>query len=389
MCRTGTGAAVEPATEPLAGRPGRFAAGGNTIARTAVGIAVAALVCFFQAGCITADASTSSRLQKLVTGGYLTASSKNAAFYVETGPRTNDVILINLETKALKKLSSHETRLGYPFLSPDGERLLLVRQDSHTGQSELLSCDITNLSCRRLFATKFSIVDPIEISADKIVYVSSDPGARYDYADNDLWLYETGKEPRPITDVQFHVLTRLSVTSSHIYFSALGPHPGKEVIPKFKPLENASSSIYRLPFDSRTDVVTVPDTQLSPLFVAARSISNSPSVAFDETFAAFLRTDGYRKGGFRFDLVVQNLTTSASRLFESSGIGFSRPVVVGRTVVVNDLLDDRYVIKRLLPDTTSLKTEIEVTDDEIARLPATEIKIENESRCSRESCASP
>jgi hypothetical protein len=272
----------------------------------------------------------------------------------------------------------------YPFLSPDGERLLLARQDSHAGESELLSCGITNLVCRRLFTTKLSIVDPVEINADKIVYISSAfnaiPGVRSRYSDNDFWLYEAGKEPRPITDVQFHVLTRLSVTSSHIYFSALGPHPGKEVIPKYKPLEDASSSIYRLAFDSHTDVVTIPPTQLSPLFVADRSESNSPSVAFDETFAAFLRADVYRKGGFRFDLVVQSLTTSASLLFESAGIGFSRPVVVGRTVVVNDLLDDRYIIKRLLPGKTSLQTEIEITDDEIARLPATEITVENESR---------
>ncbi|GAB1715470.1 MAG: hypothetical protein NTAFB05_05120 [Nitrobacter sp.] len=310
----------------------------------------------------------------------MTASSTNAAFYVETSSRTDDVILIDFKSKALKKLSSHGRRLGYPSLSLDGERLLLVRQDPHTGESELLSCEITNLICRRLFATKLSIVDPVGIGADRIVYVSSDPGARFDYADNDLWLFETGKEPRPITDLQFHVLTRLSVTSSHIYFSALGPHPGKEAIPKYKPLEDASSSIYRLPFDSHTGVVTVPATQLSPLFVAERSKSNSPSIAFDETFAAFLRTDRYRKGGFRFDLVVQSLTTSASILFKSAGIGFSRPVVVGSTVVANDLLDDRYIIKRLLPGKTSLQTEIEVTDDEIARLPATEIIIENESR---------
>lgn len=369
-------------------RPVLFDRGNRTSLRLA-----AALVCFFQAGCITADASTSSRLQKLVTGGYLTASSKNAAFFVVASPRSNDVIVLDFESKTFRKLSSNGTRLVYPFLSLDGERLLLVRQDSHTGQSELLSCGTMNLLCRRLFATKLSIVEPVEISADKIAYVSSSfktiPGVRSRYVDHDLWLYEAGKELHQITDFRLYALTRPSITSSHIYFSALGPHPGKEVIPKFKPLEVASSSIYRLPFNSHTGEVTVPTTQMSPLFVAARSLSDSPSVALDETFAAFLRTDRYRKGGFRFDLVVQSLTTSSSRLFESSGIGFSRPVVVGRTVVVNDLLDDRYVIKRLLPDAASLQTEIEVTDDEIIRLPATEIKIENESRCSRESCASP
>ncbi|GAB1715471.1 MAG: hypothetical protein NTAFB05_05130 [Nitrobacter sp.] len=100
----------------------------------------------------------------------------------------------------------------------------------------------------------------------------------------------------------------------------------------------------------------------------------------DESFAAFLRADRTRVGGYRYDLIVQNLKTGASRPYESKGFGFSRPVVVGHTVVVNDLLDDRYVIKSLLPEIASLKTEVEVTDDEIARLPVTEITVENESR---------
>lgn len=339
------------------------------------------IVFSYRVACEAAE-SRANRDYKLTTGAYFSASEEKTAFHLFTGPRSSDAVIVDRKSKTIKRLTSRGTRLLYPFLSIDGQRLLLVRQHADTGQSELLSCVVDSYVCRELFNSADSIADPVELDKDRVVYISSPLSEfkqrRSRYVRHDIWLFN-GERSRRIADLQFYELRTLCFTSSSVYFSAMGPRSGKEIIPESIALQPASSDIYSLPFDRSTGSIAIPDKRLSPLFMA-KGISTSVSVVTDESFAAFLRADRTRVGGYRYDLIVQNLKTGASRPYESKGFGFSRPVVVGHTVVVNDLLDDRYVIKSLLPEIASLKTEVEVTDDEIARLPVTEITVENESR---------
>ncbi len=291
-------------------------------------------------------------------------------------------MVVDLESGGRTKVRSKGGKLLSPFLSMDGERILLVRLDNETGEYSLLSCTTMDFACRRLMTTKSSINSPTEISADRILYVSSPlkfvAGVRSHYLQHDLWMLEKDNPPRQLTDLQFYQMNWLSVTSSSIYFSAMGPRRDRQIIPKFAPSASADSDIFKLPFDAARGSVELPQGVLKPQFLASgRSIA--ASVAPAESMAAFLRTEN-RVGGYRYDLVVMDLKTQASKLIESTGLGFSRPTVIGQAVMAREIFDDRYVIGRLLSNDASIKPLAEVTDAFIASIEPTEIRLVTEAR---------
>jgi hypothetical protein len=325
--------------------------------------------------------SSTSRRDRLTLGFYFTATLHRAAFPINASESGVDLIVVDLDSGARKRVSSKGAKLVSPFLTLDDRRLLVVRFRNDTGEYELLSCDVKNFACRRLLVSKDSIGSPTEIGDNKIVYVSSPyrsggSNVRSRHVRNDFWILEPGKQPRQLTDLQFFELNSLSLTRSSIYFSAMGPRRDKPIIPKFAPLASNDSDIFKLPFDAVRGAIEVPAGTLAPLFLSGGR-STWASVAHDESMAAFLRTQN-RVGGYRYDLVVTDLNTQASKLLESTGLGFSRPIVIDRTVIVREIFDDRYVIERLSPHESSTKALAEIPDASISSFESIEIKVETE-----------
>jgi hypothetical protein len=325
----------------------------------------------------------SVRRDRQILGFFFTASSRQAAFPVAaSGGGGVELIVVDLETGTPKRLTSRGAKLLSPSFSSDGERLLVVRLRNDTAEYELLSCATVEYVCRRWLSTKDSINSPTEVSADKIVYVSSPrkqiAGVRSQYLQHDLWMLEKDRPPRQLTDVQFGEMNWLSATSSSIYFSAIGPRRGKEIIPKFAPLASVDSDIFKLSFAVGEARIELPKDQLTPLFLA-RGRSTAASIARDQSVAAFLRTES-RRGGYRYDLVVVDLKTQRENLIESTGLGFSRPAVVDQTIVAREIFDDRYVISRLRLGDSFAEPIAELTDASIAVAGLTEIRIETEGR---------
>jgi hypothetical protein len=325
--------------------------------------------------------ATAARRDRLTLGFFFTASSRQAAFPVSANGGGVDVIVVDLATGAPMRLTSKGAKLLSPSFSSDGDRLLVVRLREDTAEYELLSCATLDFVCGRLMTTKDSINTPTEIAAGKIVYVSSPlkriAGVRSSYLQHDLWILEIGKSPFQLTDVQFGEMNWLSVTSNGIYFSAAGPRRGKEVIPKFTPLASVDSDIFKLPFDEKQKQsrIEFPKSTLTPLFLS-RGRSTAASIARDESMAALLRTQN-RKGGYRYDLVVVDMKTQGETTIESTGLGFSRPVIVDEAVIAREVFDDRYVIGRIRPGDASMKPLAEVTDPSMASMESIEIRITN------------
>jgi hypothetical protein len=64
---------------------------------------------------------------------------------------------------------------------------------------------------------------------------------------------------------------------------------------------------------------------------------------------------------------------------EPAGLGFSRPVFVDKEIMVNELFDDRYIIKKILSDGASIRSVTEITDGSIIHTLPTEIVVEQEA----------
>jgi hypothetical protein len=326
-----------------------------------------------------ATAETSgSRYERFATGFFFTASARQAAFPVPAEKGRVDVVIVDLRSGDRKRLSSADSNLLTPFLSEDGERLLLVRLN-RTGTYELLSCTTTTFVCRVETSGDSSINSPIVVGTNNILYISSPirtvPGARSRYPLHDMWILDGGGPPRQVTQLQFFEMNWLSVAGGSVYFSAMGPRPDKQVIPKFEPVAMNTSDIFKLSFDALHGTVQVPDRQLAPLFNWGGR-STAASVAQNESIAAFLSTRN-QVGGYRYDLVVADLRNGGIRTIESTGRGFSRPVLIDGVVLVKEIFDDRYVIGRLAWNDFKIVPLVEVNDSAISATEITEIKIEN------------
>lgn len=322
-----------------------------------------------------ARAESAERRDRLILGYFFTSNSKQAAFPVEGVAGGIDIMIVDLETGNLRKLRSQSGRLLSPFLSRDGQRILLVRVRNDTQEYELLSCTTTDFVCARLLASKGSINSPIEVSGNKILYIASPrrivSGARSQFFQHDLWDVEKGKAPRQLTDLQFFEMNWLSATSIGVYFSAMGSRVNRKIIPKYAPIASTYSDIFKLPFDEAR-AIQLPKA-LPPLFLE-KGRSTASQVAPDESLAALLRTQ-FRRGGFRYDLVVIDLTTQKSSLIESTGLGFSRPAVVDQKVIAREIFEDRYAIREVAAGEVQTRTIVEIADNSIAAAEPTEIRV--------------
>jgi len=323
-----------------------------------------------------ADTNAASRNDRRNAGFYFAASVRSVAFPVKTLEGNIALLFVDLETGKQKKLNSAGSHLLSPYLSPDGTRLLFVRQPYDRQGHELISCQTSEFVCKRVVKSAGAIGSPIEISDGRILYASSAYDVGLDgkgrYARNDFWISEGVNEARQLTDMQFYELNSISVTNGEVYFSAQGPRFDRPFIPKTVPLAPERSDIFKLPFDPARAEIKAPASVLEPLFVSG-GISTWSSVAPDGSLIAFLRTRS-NIGAYRYDIVIVDQKNRTTRLLESSGSGFSRPVIAGGNVFVRDILDDRYVIKMIAPNEPP-KTLVEIPEASIERSESLEIKI--------------
>jgi hypothetical protein len=103
------------------------------------------------------------------------ASSRNAVVLTRSNATEPvKLLLVDFETGKRVRLQSERSRLSSPYLSPDGARLLFSRVPLGQQQGyELISCDTTAFACRTIFKSSGSIHSAIEISGNRILYVSS------------------------------------------------------------------------------------------------------------------------------------------------------------------------------------------------------------------------
>lgn len=325
----------------------------------------------------SATADAGSIADRLGLANYFAASNNNAAFPVRDKNNLLAILLVDFESGKLRKLSLRGSDLLSPFLSQDGERLLFVRHPRDQVGRELVSCDTARLACISVLKSNGLISFPVKISNERILYVSSpyfkgaDGRGRYNM--KDLWVLSPDKTTRKLTDMRLYDLSTISVSETSVYFSAIGPPRDNSVIPQFDASKKVRSDIFKLPFNLEQATIGGVSKPLAPLF-AEDGISISPSVSFDDSTVAFLRTKN-DVGNYHYDLVVTNQKDQTTRFISSNGLGFSRPVVVGRTVYVNTIYHDRFAIDIVSPDEKKPKRLAEVLDTAINSTDAIDVNL--------------
>jgi hypothetical protein len=313
-------------------------------------MSVVTLTCmFFGAATSMTHAETRAEARTKL-GFYFAASLRNAAFPVRTKAGNTALVLVDFDTGKLRTLGSANSHLMSPYLSPDGERLLFVRQLFDRQGHELVSCELRDLACKRILKTADSISSVVEMSPGRVLFTSSPlftgPDGQARYSHHDFWVAGQAGEARKLSDLSLYQLDSVSVTGDALYFSAAGSHPDRPVVPRANPLAKKTSDIFKLPFDPAEARITLPSQTMSPLFEIDGS-STLSSVSSDGSFVAFLNTDNHH-AVYRYDLVLLNQKTKETRKIESTGTGFSRPVVVGDVAIAREVLSDRYLIKKFI-----------------------------------------
>jgi len=337
-------------------------------------------IALWQAGVVpTSLAGSGSSLDRWNRGFFLAASVRNAAVLVRDRRTDNmQILLVDFETGKRIRLKSERSHLLSPYLSPDGTRLLFSRQPLDHQGHELVSCETATLTCRTILRSAGSIQSTIEISGCRILYVSSPFVKRFDgqirLSHNDIWIFDPTNGPHQLTDFKLYELHSLSVSNSQIYFSATGPSRDRPVIPKYEPDANQQSNIFRLPFDPEKGAIEAPSETMTPLFASA-GIATRSSVSADGSLIALLRT---RTGinPYHYDLVIADQNSHVERLIVSSGLGFSRPVVIDHDVYASVTKEDRLLIQVNRPGEPSMQLMADIDDASVAGAETVELKLE-------------
>jgi Tol biopolymer transport system component len=325
---------------------------------------------------VTANAESPS--DRLNRAAYFAASTRNAAFPVRDSRGSLAILLVDFETGKRKKLGIEGAHLLSPYLSPDGKRLLFVRHPFGEGGREIVSCDTESLRCMSVLKSEGSISSPLEISGGRILFVESPKvlglNGRARYHRNDFWLLDQAGRALQLTNMRLYQISSISVTKSAVYFSGDGPLQDNSIIPKYDPDLSKQSNIFKLPFDHALGKIESPSRPLEPLFLDY-GISRSPSVSPDGSLIAFLRTANL--GNYRYDLVIEDQESHETRLIMAvAGSGFSRPVVVGKSVYANVIHEDRLWIQVAEPGQRTMKRLAEITDASINSVETIDIKFE-------------
>jgi dipeptidyl aminopeptidase/acylaminoacyl peptidase len=327
---------------------------------------------------VTSTAANAESLSdRLTRAGYFAASTRNAAFPVRDSKGSLAILLVDFDTGKRKKLGIKGAHLLSPYLSPDGTRLLFVRHPFGEGGREIVSCDTESLRCRSVLKSEGSISSPTEISDGRILYVESPkvPGLNGEarYHRDDFWLLGQTGRALQLTNMRLYQISSIGVTESAVYFSGDGPPRDNPIIPKSDPDLTKQSNIFKLPFDRALGNIESPSRPLEPLFLDYGR-SRSPGVSRDGSLIAFLRT--VNLGNYRYDLVIEDQESHETRLMTAPGLGFSRPVVVGKSVYANVINEDRLWVQVAEPGQRTMKRLAEVTDASINSVETTDIKFE-------------
>jgi hypothetical protein len=257
--------------------------------------------------------------------------------------RSVGLLIADRHSGALRIIFESEAHFGQPYFSADGRRFLLVRARYNKPYRELLSCQIRTWRCDVVVQTQDSIMFPLEVNADTILYSSSPmrtaPDGRKLYNRYDLYVVRKGSEPSRLTEFGLHELGWLNVDASKVVFGAEAA-PNNPVLPPSKLVQ-----MYSVKFDRRKLEVVQEALPLAPIFYMD-TLSIRPTMSQDGQHVAFLKVESVG-GKYRYNMTVATLDGTIQHSVKVEGIALSHGAFVGDSLLFDELFKDHYRVRQL------------------------------------------
>jgi WD40-like Beta Propeller Repeat len=284
------------------------------------------------------------------------ASEYLISFPVVLAADTAALIVINRNSGERKIILDDSAVLHSPYLSSDGERLMFVKHKVSGNEQQLITCTTIDWHCRVVLAVEATIFSPVELTPQKILYSSSQltkTGDRIRSDHHDLFLIKNGATPVRLTEFGAYRLSPISVGGHRVLVSAfhgkgLSGYGGEDELPVSKERYAPVSEIFSLDLDDSGDKIAKPEPTLTPHFLIP-GYSTNAAISADGQTVAFINRRNTR-GATHFNLAIADWSEKVLRYVVAKGYGFSTPVFVGRTIVANELLADRYQVKQFTAD---------------------------------------
>lgn len=345
------------------------------IAKLSIALTVLSLIGSMSAKPAISAETIQGRLDR---AAYFAASKKNASFPVRGVDGRLSLVLVDFESGKSRKLGVKSSDVLSPYLSSDGSRLLFAVHPAGQPGSELVSCETQNFVCTSLFKSDGRISSPVEYANGGILFVYSPYNVGFDgkgrYNRNDVWLLDSLGKAQKLTDLGLYQISSINIADGALFFSGYGPGPNNPSIPKPDPDASEQSDIYALPLSAQPAAVPRPSKTLTPLFLKENGKARSPAVSADGTVLAYLRTP-LNIGNYKYDLIVRNGHTGSEIELKSTGLGFSRPVAVERSIYANVIDAQGYSIQYFDWAEPRMRQVAALTDAEINLLDSLDLKI--------------
>jgi hypothetical protein len=273
------------------------------------------------------------------------ASADKIAFSVlMSDNRSVGLVVADRHNGVSRVISETGAHFGNPYFSRDGRRLLLVRALHGRPYRDLLSCRVATWRCEVVVRTSDSIMFPVEVDTDTILYASSPmrtaPDGRKLYNRYDLYVARRDVAPKRLTEFGLYEIGWLGLGSGKLVFGADGHNP--RVLP---PRKLGRTDIFALKFDWRRLEILPKTLPLTPIF-QMDTLSIRPAISPDGQRVAFLKVTSVR-GKYRYDMAVATMAGTVEHSIQPDGIALSHGVFVGGTLLVNELFKDHYRVRML------------------------------------------
>lgn len=269
------------------------------------------------------------------------ASSQAAAFSVVIENKAA-VVFVDLASERARLIYDSEANYWHPYLSEDGNRIVLVRT-SRDNSSEMLSCKIATWQCQVVLRSNDAIRSPIEVDPETILYASSPPFKSHDgrvrYLTFDLHLARRGQAATRLSFLEFRRMERLSLSRDAILFSGEPEWRTIRTVEDYSPPRR--SHVYVLAFDRAAEKINIPQLPLVPVFAPTEQLGTSEFATIFPDGSAAVVVVG------RAELRVMNLQRQITLRYQGIGDAVSPAVFAGKDVIFGELYFNRYAVKRL------------------------------------------
>jgi hypothetical protein len=284
------------------------------------------------------------------------ATNRYLTFPIAFDDLSSGLLWIDRQADARALITIPGSVIVSPSIDSRDQKIIFVKNDLPTAVNQIVQCSLPDWRCDTILKSDFSIRSPVDLGDGRILFAASEfaPGldGKKRYATYNFYLITAKRELKKLGNFDFFHLDDLQYVDGAIVFSAIEKD-------RF-----VGSSLYKIKCDLGNDDALILGNKIEQLNLwsgTSTKISSSPDLRL-VAFLAFGDNPSY-------DLIIQR-ANSPSQILDSKVFGFSRPSVIGTSVIVNKFVGDNAEVTEIRPDrTVNTVFQIDVSASAIKSLP--------------------